>query len=448
MRSIGDVAWVACLVFVAFCVGIVYQWYFSWRPSFPFSLPGIALDGAREQAADVLRSAGFKKPDYYYSTDQSPEGILYKPDLAQPGLTLVTGVGDEDRLSARVMELDGTEIHQWDIDWFEIWPDADHLPTRFLPKQPPGANMHGVAVLGEGDLVFNFDYLGLVRLDICGDVVWRLPYQTHHSLHVDEATGHLWVSGLRFHERAVPDLPNHIPPFYEPTVLEVSPEGEILQEISVFDVLLQNDLQGLLYMQNFNDVLIGRADTTGDTLHLNDVETFPTDMEEGVFSAGDIMISLRNIHSVFVFDPQSKAIIYSNIGGFSAQHDPDFIDGNTISVFDNNFVSGDHAPQESKVVIFDALAEQSEVYYRGTEENPFYTYKMGKNQWLPNGNLLLTESTKGRAFEVDPSGDVVWQFVNLVEEPGWVGLIDEAQRLPAPYDRSFFEGKRAKCQVS
>ena len=448
MRSSGNIAWVAMLVIVAFGVGIVYQWYFAWRPSFPFSLPGTVLDGAREQAAEALRMAGLKKPDYFYPTDLSEQNNFHDASAAQPGLTLITGVGDENKLTARVVELDGSPVHSWTIDWFEIWPDANHLPERFQPKQQPGTNTHGVAIMDNGDLVFNFDYLGLVRLDLCGDVVWRVPYQTHHSLFVDEGTGHIWVSGLRFHETPVPALPNHVPPFYEPIVLELSPEGGILQEISVIDVLVQNNLHGLLYMQSFNDVLIGRAATTGDTLHLNDVETFPAGMEEGVFSRGDIMISLRNIHSVFVFDPESKDILYSKIGEFSAQHDPDFLDGNTISVFDNNFVSGDKAPQESRVVILDARTNQGEVHFQGNEEHPFYTFKMGKHQWLPNGNLLLTESTKGRAFEIDRSGQVVWQFVNLIEEPGWVGLLDEAQRLPPSQDRTFFESKRQRCQIS
>ena len=41
-------------------------------------------------------------------------------------------------------------------------------------------------LLDTGDLIFNYENLGLVRVDVCGNVVWRLPYRTHHSIWRDE----------------------------------------------------------------------------------------------------------------------------------------------------------------------------------------------------------------------------------------------------------------------
>ena len=73
---------------------------------------------------------------------------------------------------------------------------------------------------------------------------------------------------------------------------------------------------------------------------------------------------------------------------------------------------------------------------------------MGKKQWLPNGNLLVTEATKGRAFEIDKKGKIVWQNVNLVEDGKLAGLISEAQRLPPSHDPSFFEQQRQQCAAS
>jgi hypothetical protein len=29
---------------------------------------------------------------------------------------------------------------------------------------------------------------------------------------------------------------------------------------------------------------------------------------------------------------------------------------------------------------------------------------------LPNGNTLITESDRGRVFEITPSGEIVWEF--------------------------------------
>ena len=33
-------------------------------------------------------------------------------------------------------------------------------------------------------------------------------------------------------------------------------------------------------------------------------------------------------------------------------------------------------------------------------------------QRLPNRNTLITETDTGRAFEVTPEGEIVWQFLN------------------------------------
>ena len=80
----------------------------------------------------------------------------------------------------------------------------------------------------------------------------------------------VWAKTIR--ERSCA-LPNYRPPFEEYTVLKVTPDGEILREISIFDVLINNGLQGLLYMQaKYGDT----TEVTGDTLHLNDVEIFPS----------------------------------------------------------------------------------------------------------------------------------------------------------------------------
>ena len=62
---------------------------------------------------------------------------------------------------------------------------------------------------------------------------------------------------------------------------------------------------------------------------------------------------------------------------------------------------------------------------------------MGKHQWLKNGHLLITESKNGRAFEVDKNGNIVWEFVNLVDE-GRIGLVQDVQRLPS-YVSDIFE---------
>ena len=441
-----DILWYALVALFLFCAGVTYQWYVNKNPIYPLTLFGTALDTSKDQLDETLQQFGLKRPHYYYETGFDRGDNRFDAEKAQSGLTLITAVDENQALEAEIVELDGTPVQRWPIDWFDLWPDAEHVPDIFQPKQRPGTHIHGAVVMDNGDLVFNFEYQGLMRLDVCGDVVWRLPYQTHHSIDLDRNTGNLWVSGRIFHDEPDDRYPNHVPPFAEPTVLEVSPAGEILSEISILQVLEKNDLHGLLHMDDFDDIQRGTAKTTGDTLHLNDVEVFPRHLKRGTFKPGDLMLSLRNIHTVLVIDPETEEIVYQQAGGFVGQHDPDFIDGDRISVFDNAVAIGEEAPRASRIVILSAddMAGEPEVYFEGSEAMPFYTDVMGKHQWLQNGNLLVTESTKGRAFELDYSGEIVWQHVNLVDDEGWVGLVDEAQRLPAGFDRQFFEERRSK----
>jgi hypothetical protein len=341
----------------------------------------------------------------------------------------------------KVITRDGEALHRWRIDWFDgFWPDPHHIPKRSMPRKRPATHIHGIALLKNGDLVFNLAQLGMARVELCGNVVWRLPYQTHHSLHVDE-TGNIWVAGQKLIKERSPNLPGYRPPYWEFTVLKVTPGGETLREISIPDLLIKNELQGLLYMSATKD---RSTQVSGDTLHLNDVEIFPAHLQPAVFEKGDVMISLRNVHAIMVFNPDTLNIKYLSIGKVVRQHDPDFVDGERISIFDNNLVASESQGSHSKIVVVSARNDQVQVIYSGSGEQPFYTDIMGKQQWLPNGNILITEATKGRAFEIDPEGKLVWEYFNLVDK-GRLALLTEAERLPPFFTSSFFADARRKC---
>jgi hypothetical protein len=235
-------------------------------------------------------------------------------------------------------------------------------------------------------------------------------------------------------------LPNYAPPFEDYTVVEVSAEGKVLTEISVFDLLDRNGLGGLLYMSTLDH---SSFQVSGDTLHLNDVETFPAALAPGVFEAGDILISLRNISTVLVFDPRTLRVKFVTTGRVLRQHDPDFIDGNTISIFDNN----PRDRQYSRIVTMSAADPTQAVHVRveGSDGQPFRTPKMGKHQYLPGGNVLVVESVSGRVIEIDRAGRIVWQYVNLVKD-GVAGSIADAVRLPPAMDAAFVAGAVSACR--
>jgi hypothetical protein len=71
--------------------------------------------------------------------------------------------------------------------------------------------------------------------------------------------------------------------------------------------------------------------------------------------------------------------------------------------------------------------------YAGTDEHPFYSHSCGSVAALPNGNLLVTESDNGRAFELDRDGEIVWEYSNphrAGDHDEYIATLFEVVRLP------------------
>ena len=426
---------VASLMAVAFIYGV-----FAYKNKL-FPVPQVQR--IINSLVDIQEATGTRLPWYHKKTTRTTKVTVNDDELTTSGLIAISTISADNEMIVQIIDRSANIIHEWKIDWFRIWPNPDHLKDDIRPRSRPGTHIHGMVLLDDGDLVFNFEGLGLVRLNSCGEVVWRLPYRTHHSIHLDES-GNFWVAGQITYTEPLTRLPNYKPPFEEFTILEVSPNGQIITEISVSELIQENGLSGLLYLST-------RADdstlVSGDTLHLNDVETFPSSLASGVFERGDIMISLRNINTIIVFNKEDRKIKFQSTGHFLRQHDPDFIDGNTISLFDNNNLYPQSDRGTSRIVSLSAEhGGHVSTVYSGTVDQPFYSSKMGKHQLFSNGNILITESMTGRAFEINRKGNVVWEYFNLVDD-GLLAYLSEAQKLPGHLSKEFFNNKAKRiCQ--
>ena len=429
---------IALVLFLCAIAGVVFTWgfYAGEYRIFPYSIVSEARKGLSELKTRLAVASGLSEapeeqlpPFYRHPREEYPP--FSGAEGACPGPTLVTGVGPGNDLFARIIDTDGTLLHEWIIDWFRLWPDADHLPDDIIPQSKPGTLIHGAVVLDDGDLVFSFTYLGLVRLRPDGEIVWRLPYRTHHSLELD-GEGTLWACGQRRRVEVDPNYPHRQPPFDENTIVRISTDGEILEEWSVPRILHDGGRPGILDMLLKAD---DKEQILDDRLHMNDVQPFPVDMENGFFGPGDLFLSFCEINTIVAFNRHTGEIKFVDIGSLVHQHDIDFIDGNTISVFDNR-----REGTGSRVAIIRPDERTTETAYESNESTTFCTNSLGNHQWLPNGNLLLSESWNGRVFEVNKEGDVVWQYVNYVDD-GVVGLVSEALRLPEEYGMLYTPGR-------
>lgn len=407
----------------------------------------------RDARAGLARITGLaieSRPWWYQAVvGELSKTVIHNREAMAPGLTLIAGMGPNNDLMMKVVSADGAVIHEWEINWFEQWPEPLHLPKSARPKEKPGTHTHGVVFTEAGDVVFNFERNGMISLDVCGQVNWRLGERTHHSLYWDADRQSYWTTSLRPYGDGPSPYPNLAQGFQDNTIMEVEADGKVRREFSLVPLLIGQGLSGLLYLSTIDN---WGTSVSGDILHVNDVETFPASLQPGVFAPGDIMVSIRNLNAILVLDGTTLAIKFISMGKMLRQHDPDFIDGNTISVFDNNNLWPHRRPQNettkgslsSRIITIDARNDSVQERYKGTETQPFFTSIMGKHEWLPNSNLLLVESLTGRILEVSPSGELVWELFNVVQ-PGIVGMISDAQRLPPRFDEQWFQLARARC---
>jgi hypothetical protein len=382
-----------------------------------------------------IRPKHFLQPARYERTGVTVNDI---PN-AEAELILLSGffkVTNELRLIRR----NGDIVARWPVRFSAIFLDASHL--RRPPATDWNVDIHGALILPDGSVVFNFEYMGLVKLDRCGSVVWTLARQSHHSVERSEGGG-FWVPGQRFFPAGSDSpFPPFETPFREDTVMKVSEDGAVLVEFSVPRLFYDNGLEALL-------TSTGESFKTGlrwdnEIVHLNKIDELTSDIADdfSMFKAGDLALSIREFNLVMVIDPDTGKIKWWWIGPWVRQHDPEFIPGGKLIVFNNNnyrtaFGKSDEVsplspPRLSNIVEIDPASNEHRIIYGDGHGQSMFSILRGKHERTPNGGLLITEFEGGRVFETDAAGRVVWEYINRYSSTE-VAEVTEARLYPVSY---------------
>jgi len=78
-----------------------------------------------------------------------------------------------------------------------------------------------------------------------------------------------------------------------------------------------------------------------------------------------------------------------------------------LLIFDNGAHRG-----WSRVLEIDLVTQAVHWSWSGEPDRPLWSRVRGYVERLPGGNVLITESERGRALEVTRSGRIVWEFLN------------------------------------
>lgn len=416
LSSPDKIAFVLSVAVFAFLYGIATQ-AFGWFPSDLVRRAWNQAEAVSPLSTSALTGQDSDREHWLVPRVYDRTGARsIKANEIQPGLTLIAGMWADSGLAPGLKLIDeqGATVHQWPIDTEDLFSDPPEARTR---RDPPSSNIHGTYLYPNGDILFNVEYIGTVRMDACGRAEWTLAAGNHHSIsRADD--GSFWVPGGKWIESregsarrdSFPSLGSSI---YRDRIINISESGQILSEIDVLKLLYENNL--LRYIAKGSYFTAQQDSVSGDITHINDVNPLESSLadEYPLFDAGDLAVSLHHLDLVFVFDPESREIKWHASEPFIQQHDPDFIGDGWIGVFDNNRDGTERGVLAggSRIVAIQPHTDSTQVLFPTSKSDPFYTDVQGKWQRLTNGNVLLIEARAGRIAEVTADGDPVWEWV-------------------------------------
>ena len=358
--------------------------------------------------------------------DPSRQGVmLVKPDGVMPGARLVA----HNRTEAVLMTVDGKELYRWSMPLHAIpgqekWKDeAGYINWRYVHL------LEGGELLVVYENAFTTPYgLGIVKLDKDSNVLWYYDGHTHHHLSVAE-DGSIYALEQQIQDVVPEGYPDIITPFYDEYVIHLSPDGKLLERVSIMEAVLNSDhaylVKYMRYMKHKRDE---------DFMHPNKAEVLSAAQAAALPDAKpeDVLISIREVDAIAVLDMQNKRLRWAMQGAWYHQHDPDVLPDGTIMLFDNQGLSAvNDTVERSRIVTVDPATSQILWQYPTSDDVPFYSMIRGGQEQLPNGNILITESSAGRAIEITADGEVVWEYLSpelqQVEANSYRGVLMEVQ---------------------
>lgn len=413
------------IFFVVFIYGVLVGNYHL----FPYKI----FQNAKLAAEDLFVNDNYKhyakiRPEkFIHPALYDGNGVtINNIDKTFDGYTLITSMW-QDTSGLKLIDINGTEIYQWLVSYNSIFPIPDSSEDKITDWD---VDVHGSVIYPNGDIVFNFNGRGLVKIDKNSNVIWKLKDDYHHSVYKDD-NGFLWVPGRKTVNDTIDTFLLLHPPYYEDYICKISPDGEILEKFSIIEVFYNSGMESIL----FADGSWTTEKNANDITHLNDIDILEPNAAKyfPLFNAGDIMVSMRHLNLIMIIDSETKKIKWSMTGPYIRQHDPDFTEDGNIIVFDNRTDDSDgEILGGSRILIIDPMTRNINIAYQGDLENKFYTNIAGKQQLLPNGNILITHYQGGRIFEVTENGEIVWTFINRYDEDE-VYSVSDAIRIPKNY---------------
>jgi len=340
----------------------------------------------QQDGTDELANLG-----YADGVQEAPDVVMvtqHDPALSFAGLNFyVSGQAPE----AFLIDMEGQVQHHWSYEYEKLWQGLEVNEKASGIGKWRRAHMYP-----SGDILAIHEGIGMIRLDSNSKLLWEFPGLTHHDMHVTP-DDHIWVLG---NEIGIHPSFNEEQTTMDDVILELDAGGQELRRVSILECV-KNGAPELLERIQYRDLF-----------HTNSIEVLDGSIADRVpeFAEGNVLVSLRHVDAVVVIDLQERKVVWSLSGDFRWQHDAQITAAGSLLLFDNHRLPED-APQSS-ILEFDPLTKEQIWSFIGNVKQPFYSKTCGTTQRLGNGNTLIAESDGGRAFEITPKGEIVWEYYN------------------------------------
>jgi len=363
---------------------------------------------------------------------------IFIPDKVCSGLNLFNSAHQP---SAILMDIKGNILHKWQFAFKDAFPEVKEINTWYNQKHWRYF-WRRAHLFDNGDLLAIYEGNGLIKIDKDSHLIWATKGSFHHDLEV--VGDKIYVLNRRL---VTLPLINKKEPILEDLITILNQDGQILKNISILE-MFENS--------RFARLMKGMP-AAGDIFHTNTLEVFDGKLasKSPIFKKGNVLLSMRMLDTIAIADLKAKKIVWARKPGiWKTQHQPTLLDNGHMLVFNNLYLKkrADKAEyrrllttngykllknkiytdNQSSVIEFNPLSIAVVWEYKGDEKHKFFSLASGSCQRLPNGNTLITESDPGRAFEVTPQGQIVWEYINPYrtgKNKAKIAAILEMQRL-------------------
>lgn len=381
------------------------------------------LDPVRATAAtlpqDLEQLAELESLGYLGAITSAPEmsGVtVHDRSKAWPGLNFhPSGSVPEIHLT----DMDGQSLHVWHPRFEDpLWPreTAEIMKTRGWRR---------AYLYPNGDVLAVNCGIVLAKMDKDGNPIWVLPGGYHHDFKVME-DGTIYTLYREWEDLPNAGLGNRTLVDY---ILLLDPDGRELRRVSVLKALEDSFYAPMLHGLQYD----------GDILHTNSIQVLDGQLSDKLpaFKKGNVLLCMLTASLIAVVDMDTERIVWGQSGMWLFPHDPRLLPDDTMLIFDNSGPAWhDMTYRASRVMEFDPLTREVLWEYSGSRTEPFYSNIMGAACLLPNDNILISETTGGRAFEINRDKQIVWEYFNPVRGGAnneLIAVIPELIRYPETY---------------